>query len=269
MSAWRPGACGCLTAMGFTALFAIGGLASSSLAQNTPRQFNSKPASPFQEKGPEDKSFEGVITPQRITREIEAWAKKEDAPLERTSNYFIFDPESAAEFTALGRYSLLVLSVVTQDASELPLKRVYLRTADKQIPLIKISSWRVSVGQDLLTARIYGQYREDGFYLFPTAAFLRTAQLQVDFAAKRSAFPVLELPSDIVPRWLRTLQNPDPEPQVLPNARALQAFIRRNTAGFPPPDPLPAAALPKPPTEPRPQAGEPLKPGSLRDLFKK
>ena len=111
MSAWRPGACGCLTAMGFTALFAIGGLASSSLAQNTPRQFNSKPASPFQEKGP--------------------------------------------------------------------------------------------------------------------------------------------------------------EPQVLPNARALQAFIRRNTAGFPPPDPLPAAALPKPPTEPRPQAGEPLKPGSLRDLFKK
>src|SRR5262245_38967776 len=203
MSGWHAGAYRSLPAIGLTALLAMAVPASSLLAQNTPRQFNSKPTSPFQEKGPEDKSFEGVITPQRITREIEAWAKKEDRPLERTSNYFIFDPESAAEFTALARYSLLVLSVVTQDASELPLKRVYIRTADKEIPLTKISSWRVSVDQDLLTARIYGQYREDGFYLFPTAAFLRTAQLQVDFAAKRSALPVLELPSDIVPRWLR------------------------------------------------------------------
>jgi len=255
-------------------LIGLVALVSSSRAQNNPpRQFENSPPRPFQETAPGlVEGAPGVVTPQRITDEIEAWAKKRDesngTPVERTFDFTIFHADSTAEFTALARYSLLILTVVTQKPEELPLKRVYLRTADWEIPLLKISSWRRNIDQTLLTYKMYGPYREDGFYLFPTSAYLRVAQLQADFAANRSDLPLLELPAQLGPKWLRTLQNPDPVPNALPNLKALQAFIKRRTSGFPIPDSLPQAALAKAPfPESLPQAAEPKKPGSLRELF--
>jgi hypothetical protein len=138
-----------------------------------------------------------------------------------------------AEFDALGRYAVIILTVVTQRADELPLKRVYLRMPDRELPVLKIASWRKNVDQTLATYKMYGAYREDGFYLFPTAAFLRIAQLQVDLAANRSGLPVLELPFRGGPNWLRTLPNPDPLPGARPNLKALQEFITRQTSAFP------------------------------------
>jgi hypothetical protein len=97
-----------------------------------------------------------------------------------------------------------IRSVVTQSAEELPLKRVYLRMPDREVPILKIASWRRDVDQTLVTYKMYGPYREDGFYLFPLGAYLRIAQLQVDLAAHRIALPVLELPSQGVPQTHRS-----------------------------------------------------------------
>jgi hypothetical protein len=83
---------------------------------------------------------------------------------------------------------------VTQSADELPVKRVYLRMPDREIPILKLASWRRNVDQTLVTYKMYGPYREDGFYLFPYSAYLRIAQIQMDFA-NRSGLPVLEFPS--------------------------------------------------------------------------
>jgi hypothetical protein len=253
--------------------------ASSSFAQNSPQtEPANTPRSPFQEPltpGPLKKLPGGAWTPQRHTERIEFWATKREEdygyPMEREQYTVSWDPENAAEFSAMARYSLLLLSVVTQKPEELPLRRVYLRTLDRQIPLIRISNWRVNVDQTLITQRMYGPYREDGFYLMPTGAYLRLGQIQADFAVNRLGLPIMEFPLETVPPWLRGVQNPDPEPNALPTLKMLQAFIKRRTSGFPIPDSLPWTAYAKEPIpKSSPQAtAEPKKPSSLKDLFKK
>ena len=159
--------------------------------------------------------------------------------------------------------------MVTQSVQELPLKRVYLRMPDREISLLKIASWRRDVDQTP-TYKMYGPYREDGFYLFPLSAYLRVAQLQADLTANRSGLPLLEFPYPNGPDWLKTMQNPDALPNALPNLRALQQFIKRETSGFPIPTSLPSipeARRPAPAAVPQPD--EPTKPASLKDLFKK
>jgi hypothetical protein len=256
------------------ALAATVGMAWPVLAQNSP--LGQQPSSPFQEKGTAPRTVTpNVETPQTHRDEIEVWAKdwqsKQVRPLERQTYYTILDARNVAEFDALAHYSLLILTVVTQSAEELPLKRVYLRMPDREVPVVKIASWRREVDQTLVTYRMFGPYREDGFYLFPLSAFLRVAQLQVDFAANRSGLPVLDLPAQVGPAWLRTLRNPDPLPDALPNVRALQEFIKRRTAGFPiptaVPSPVPVARRPTP--EPSPQSEDARKPTAIKDLFKK
>jgi hypothetical protein len=249
------------TGNGVLALVSALAVASSSIAQNNPQAPSPRdPPSPFQEKGGRfGKSLgEGLWTPQSHTQYIEVRAKeREDAsgyPAERTFRFVVWDPDRA-EFSAMAGYSLLLLSVLTQKVEELPLQRVYLRLPDREIPVLKISSWRVNVEQGLITYRMYGPYREDGFYLFSTAMQLRTAQIQADFAANRSGFPVLEFPTQEVPGWLKKFENSDSEPDALPTLRVLQRFIKNRTSGFPIPDSLPLLSEPKNPIpESLPQA---------------
>jgi hypothetical protein len=176
----------------------------------------------------------------------------------------------------MGRYSLLILSIESQKPEELPLKRVYLRTPEREIPLLKLGTWRWNLDQKLIAYKRYGPVREDGFYLYPTAAMLRPGQFQVDLATRRMAYPVLDFPAPATPAWLRKLQITDPDGP--PDPKALERFLRKNTADWPPAAPAPEAALPKPQAgeskpqvgEPTPQAGEPKAPSAgLRDLFKK
>jgi hypothetical protein len=260
-------------AMGVLALL-VGALAvaSSSIAQNNPQAtYPRDPPSPFQEKGGGfGKSLgEGLWTPQSHTQYIEVRAKERQVPAERTYRVVVWDPDRA-EFSAMAGYSLLLLSVLTQTAEELPLQRVYVRLPDREIPLLKISSWRVNVDQGLITYRMYGPYREDGFYLFPAAMQLRTAQIQADFAANRSGFPVLEFPTQEVPGWLKKFESSDSEPHALPTLKVLQRFIKNRTSGFPIPDSLPLLSeATKPIPESLPQAAAAPNKSSREGLFKK
>jgi len=221
-------------------------MASPVLAQNNP--FGQSPGTPpsrFQEKGfAPVRGGREVTTPQSQIQGLEAWAKerevKQRRPLEHQLYYTIWDPGDRAEFDALAHYSLLILTVVTQTAQELPVRRVYTRLPDREIPVLKLASWRRDVDQTLVTYKMYGPYREDGLYLFPLGAYLRTAQIQMDLATNRSGLPVLELPAEW-PDWLRTVQSPEPIPGALPNLRTLQDFIKRKTSGFPVPTSVPAA----------------------------
>ena len=251
-------------------------MASPMLAQNNPLGQSPEPPRPFPEKGSAPRSGPpSATTPQHHTDAIETWAKdwqsKQVRPVERQTYYTICLPSDRAEFDALAHYSLLILTVVTQSAEELPLKRVYLRMPDREVPVLKIASWRRSVDQTLATYKMYGPYREDGFYLLPPSAYLRVAQLQADLAANRLSLPVLELPTDVGPDWLKTMQNPDPLPGTLPNLRTLQEFIKRKTSGFPIPTSLPQVVpeARRPTPEPSPQSDEAKKPATLKDLFKK
>src|SRR6516165_4654447 len=145
-------------------------MVSASLAQNIPAR-QSNPPTPFQEKAPSAYRGEGgVTTPRSQTLGIESKARKRHeqfngAPLERNSFAAFIDADDVAEFSALGRYSVVVLTVVTQKSEELFLKRLYVRTLEQEIPLLKLSTRRIDVDQGLLTYGMFGPYREDGLYL--------------------------------------------------------------------------------------------------------
>jgi hypothetical protein len=163
------------------ALVAAVRLVSPVMAQNNP--LGQKPSSPFQEKSATAvPRASDPTTPEWLIGRLEVWAKRREAkqapPIERETYYRFWEPRDRVEFEALGRYALLILTIVTQDTRELPLKRVYLRMPDREIPLIKLSSWRRDVDQTLVTYKMYGPCREDGFYLFPLSAYFRVAQVQ-------------------------------------------------------------------------------------------
>jgi hypothetical protein len=247
-------------------------MASPVLAQNGQRP--NTPPRPFQEEGtaPTPPKAAMVLTPQTQTDELEAWAKDREAKqwptLERERYYRILTPHDRAEFDALGRYGILLLTIVTRSAQELPLKRIYLRMPDREIPILKVASWRRDVLPTLVTYKMYGPYREDAFYLFPLGAYFRVAQVQVDFAINRLGWPVMELPYQHGPDWLKTMQNPDPLPGALPKLRALQAFIKSQTSGFPIPTSLPQVApeARRPVAEPSPQLDEARNPAASKKL---
>jgi hypothetical protein len=192
-------------------------------------------------KGPEGKRLTGKVTPQRVSEQIEEWARKrqEQGPTARVANFYIFFAANAAEFAALGRYSVLLLTVITQKSEELPLARVYIRAKEQDVPLQQVSSWRSDVDSALLAHKIYGPYREAGFYLVPTGMTMREGQLLTDFAVNRTGMPILQLPNKGASERLKTFGNLDPAPNAKPTLKALQAVITRSTGGFPVPSSLP------------------------------
>ena len=219
--------------MGRLAAAAIIGLLAASLAyaQTAPAP-----------DAPDGKLETGVVTPERVTQQIEEWAKQRQesgGPSARVAHVWIFFAGGPNEFAALGRYSVLLLTVVTQRSEELPLKRVYIRANDRDVPVQKLSSWRGDVDSALLTYKIYGPYRETGFYLLPTGMTMRDGQLLADLAANRTGMPVLQLPNKGTPDQVRRFPNLDPAPRAKPDLQTLQAFLGQRTSGFPIPRSLP------------------------------
>lgn len=145
--------------------------------------------------------------------------------------------DNRAEFEALGRYALLLIAVWTQKADGLPVKRVFIRADGQEIPIQKVSSWQTDVDKTSATAKMYGPYREDGFYLVPLGSMLRNGQVIIDLSANRTGWVMLQLPSRVVKP--EKYPNPDPAPGAQPDLKTLQAVIRRKFPGFPVPLALP------------------------------
>jgi hypothetical protein len=219
--------------MGRLAAAATSGLVAASLAQA-----QTTPAP----DAPDGKLETGVVTPERVTQQIEEWAKQRQesgGPSARVSHAWIFFAGGPNEFAALGRYSVLLLTIVTQRSEELPLKRVYIRANDRDVPVQKLSSWRGDVDNALITHKIYGPYRETGFYLLPTGMTLREGQLLADFAANRTGMPILQLPNKGTPDQVKRFPPLDPTPRAKPELKVLQTLLEKRTAGFPIPKSLP------------------------------
>jgi hypothetical protein len=194
-------------------------------------------------QGREAVIIRGVVTPERMTETLENQAKRRQeaggAPFVRNSQFFIFYGDNANDFIALGRYSVLLLTVITQKPEELPIKRVYARSGDQEIPALALSSWPVFLEEKSASYKIFGPYREDGFYLLPTALALREGQLLVDFAVNRNGLPVVQLPIKNLPDRVAKFPNITSAPTTQPDLKFLQAFIAKKTSGFLIPQSLP------------------------------
>ena len=99
----------------------------------------------------------------------------------------------------------------------------------------KLSSWRSEIDAGRLAYKLFGRYREDGFYLLPAGMLMRDGVLLVDFAANRIGIGLVQLPTTKGIELAKTHPNPDPAPGAKPDPKALKAFIQKWYPGFPMP----------------------------------
>ena len=123
-------------------------------------------------------------------------------------------PPPPEEYRALAKHALLLVSVVSQDAAELPLRRVYASVGGKEVQLVRLTSQLSSVRKESTTFSILGPYREDGFYLAPAGLMMADGYLQADFAVRRNGFNLYKLPGT-PPDFIKSDRNP-----AMPPARA-------------------------------------------------
>jgi hypothetical protein len=182
----------------------------------------------------------GPVTQQSVTPEV--IGKRLEDSAERTrklsakgaARTAIIDfawPQDEAEYQALGKCILVFVSAVSQEADELPLKRVYVENNNGDITLEKIASIRRDVPKTSLAFAMLGPWREDAFYLAPAGAMMRKGSVMVDFAVRRSGFRLYELPGT-PPAFVKADRNPLPAFDAKPDPKALKAMLEREYTGF-------------------------------------
>ena len=178
---------------------------------------------------------QGAVTPADMTERLEkaALRTKEQAPkgAARGSSIDFCWPSNVEEYQAIGKYVLVLVSVVTQDAAALPLRRVYVTVNGGQTELVKLSSQRRDVGKGSTTFSILGPFREDGFYVAPAGLMMSDGYLQADFAIRRNNFNLYKLPGT-APDFIKADKDPMPARDATPNMPALKALLTREYQGF-------------------------------------
>ncbi|MBR1147856.1 hypothetical protein [Bradyrhizobium sp. AUGA SZCCT0431] len=138
---------------------------------------------------------------------------------------------SAEEYRALAKHVLVLVSVVTQDSAELPLRRVYVNIDGRETELVRLSSQLSGVRKGSKTYSMLGPYREDGFYLAPAGTMMADGYLQADFAVRRNGFNLYKLPGT-PPDFIKADSNPVPGPDAKPETPVLKAMLLREYKGF-------------------------------------
>jgi hypothetical protein len=178
----------------------------------------------------------GAVTPGDMTKRLEETAERtrkispSGAP--RAAQFDFAWPQDEDEYRKLAKHVIVLVSVVTQDEKELPLKRVYIRNKwNREFPLERIVSERRDVAKKSLTHSVLGAYREDGFYLAPAGLMKGEGEVVADFAANRTGFRLYSLPGT-PPDFIEADRHPMPAPGARPEAEALKAALEREYAGF-------------------------------------
>jgi len=146
-------------------------------------------------------------------------------------------PADTEEYRKVAKHVLVLVSVVTQDAAELPLRRVYVDSNGKQTALTRLSSQRSGVARGSVTFSTLGPHREDGFYLAPAGAMMADGLLQADFAVRRIGFNLYRLPGT-PPDFIKADGDPMPARDARPDVSALKTMLQREYRGFELPESL-------------------------------
>lgn len=175
------------------------------------------------------------ITPetieQRLQDSAESTRKMSARGAARSALIDFAWPQDKAEYLALGKYVVVLVNAVSQEADELPLKRVYVESNGREITLEKIGSIRRDVPKSSPVYAMLGRYREDAFYLAPAGTMMRNGTVMVDFAVRRSGFRLYELPGT-PPAFVKADRKPMPASGATPDAAALKRIVEREYSGF-------------------------------------
>ena len=107
----------------------------------------------------------------------------------RFALYDIALPADTEEYTALNKNAVLMITAVTHDKGELPIKKAYVRSSGSVVILERILS-KVTDIVDNQVRSVFGDYREDSFYLLPYYLCLlgENEELAIDWKNNRDGF---------------------------------------------------------------------------------
>jgi hypothetical protein len=168
---------------------------------------------------------------ERLEKSAVRTAKSAPKGAARGSSVDITWPADAEEYRKLAKHVVVLVSVVTQDAAELPLRRVYANINGHDTELTRLSSQLSGVRKDSVTFSVLGPYREDGFYLAPAGPMMADGRLQADFAVRRIGFNLYRLPGT-PPDFIKADGDPMPAKDAMPDLPALKAMLQREYKGF-------------------------------------
>ena len=174
-----------------------------------------------------------AVTPQDIDQRLEKRAVeiRQMAP-QGADRYVLFDlafPLDQAEYRAVAKQVLILITAVSRQANELPLRRVYTRAGGRDVECRKLGSRRGELPAGSLARTVVGRYREDAFHLAPIAALLSENLLMCDFAKNRSGFVVNHAAFE-PPDFIRADRQADAAAK--PDDAAVRALVEREFPGF-------------------------------------
>jgi len=161
-----------------------------------------------------------------IAREFE-----QHAPVPRVALYDVAFPKDKEEYKALNKHAVLLVTVVTQDPAELPIKRVYVRASEEDRELAMFLS-PASATPAGLVREVLGPYRQDAYYLLPIASYFEPGQLLLDFAENRVEFLVTEYPRDLPVDLVPKEDSLQPEPDITVPPEKILEVIGREFLGI-------------------------------------
>lgn len=151
--------------------------------------------------------------------------RKYGAVAARAGFHDIAFPKDSKEFHRLNGYGLLVVTAVSQDSSELPLRRVYVQGEHGPEILQRLFSISSAVEPpDGAIAQVFGPFRADAMYLFPVHCKFKIGKLLTDFAQNRRGFQLATFPERIPPA-LKAL--PTDKPTSIPPLEEIRQFAHR------------------------------------------
>jgi hypothetical protein len=156
---------------------------------------------------------------------------KEYAPIPRIGFYDIGFPKDKIELQDMNGYAVLLVSALSQESNELPIKRAYVSVSGKDIELKKLKEIKIrNTELASQTVKTFGQYRVDALYLLPVHLRLGKGQLLIDFTKNRVGLKLAEFDGS-VPDDLKRL------PEMKPDDKksfedALKRFMKREYPGY-------------------------------------
>lgn len=173
-----------------------------------------------------------TASPSSVNKRIDLAAAdlQQYAPVPRIGLFDIAYPADEEEYKALNGYAVMLLTVLSQRADELPPKRAFVRIGNEILELVLISSVFSKTELTELTTKVFGENRWDGLFLFPVYLERDAQELLMDYAKNRDGFVLTKFK----PQKLESLNKYSftKPSSAKPNLDALLKIISREFPGF-------------------------------------
>lgn len=175
------------------------------------------------------------VTSEIINRRIEQATAQyvSYGSVPRAAFHDIAYPADEKEYAALDGFGVMLVSVFSQNAEEIPPKRIFARVGNSEITLhLFTSAFVKDSGGSALVRKVLGPNRWDGLYYYPVYLTRQAEEIVLDFAKNRTGFVMAQF-ADADRAALDHLKTPIQRPKRdQPPIEALTKLVAREYPGF-------------------------------------